>query len=121
MVAYSAMRKALESQYIGTCDIVEKQAYKKANKSTGFREIIVLQNQPCKLSFSRITNNAQGETAANLIQVVKVFMSPEINVKPGSKLIITQNGRTTEYQNSGKPAVYRTHQEIILELFEGWA
>jgi hypothetical protein len=42
-------------------------------------------------------------------------------VKPGSKLTITQNDMTTEYQSSGKPAFYSTHQEIVLELFKGWA
>ena len=26
-----------------------------------------------------------------------------------------------EYKNSGEPAVYNTHQEIMLELWKGWA
>ena len=38
-----------------------------------------------------------------------------------NRVIVTQNGETTEYKNSGKPAIYSSHQEIILELFDGWA
>ena len=31
------------------------------------------------------------------------------------------NEVTMDYKNTGKPAVYDSHQEISLELFEGWA
>lgn len=115
------VRKAIESMYIGKCTITEYQSYKKENKSTGKKEIVVLKDQPCKLSFSKITNNNQGEAAAMLIQTAKVLITPEIQIKPGSKMTITQNGITTEYKNSGEPAIYETHQEIVLELFKGWS
>lgn len=46
---------------------------------------------------------------------------PDVVIKAGSKIIVTQHGRTTEYSNSGVPAVYPTHQEIMLTLFNGWA
>lgn len=114
-------RKAIEKLYIGTCTITEHQKVKKENKSTGFADVVVLEKQPCRLSYKTITSTKQDEAAASLIQVAKVFLAPEIHVKPGSKLTITQNGVTTEYQNSGEPAVYSTHQEIILEQFKGWA
>lgn len=114
-------RKAIEKLYIGTCTITEHQKVKKENKSTGFADVVVLKEQPCRLSYKTITSTKQDEAAASLIQVAKVFLAPEIHVKPGSKLTITQNGVTTEYQNSGEPAVYSTHQEIILEQFKGWA
>ena len=51
---------------------------------------------------------------------MKLFISPDVLIKAGSKIIVTQHGRTTEYSNSGVPAVYPTHQEIMLTLFEGW-
>lgn len=115
------VRNAIESTYIGTCTITEYQSFKKANKSTGHQEVQVLENQPCKLSFSSISSVSEQEAASKLVQTAKVFLAPEIKVKPGSKLTITQNGVTTEYQNSGEPAIYNTHQEIILELFKGWS
>lgn len=115
------VRKAIETTYKGKCTITEHTKVKKDNKSTGFQDVDVLENEPCKLSFSKITNTNQGESAAKLIQTAKVLIAPEIQVKPGSKLTVTQEGRTTEYKNSGEPAIHQTHQEIVLELFKGWA
>ena len=39
----------------------------------------------------------------------------------GSKITVTQNGKTTDYCLSGESAVYTSHQEIALELFEDYA
>lgn len=115
-------RKAIESMYDGTCTIIERQKVKLPNKSTGFMDIVVLEDIPCRLSFKTITNTTQAETGVSaVVQVTKVFIAPEIKVKPGSKLTITQNDVTTEYKSSGQPAIYTTHQEIELELFERWA
>ena len=115
-------RKAIESMYDGICTITEYQEYIKPNKSTGYHEVVVLEEQPCRLSFSSSPNtNPQDNNAAEISQTIKVFLSPDIRVNAGSKLTITQNGVTTEYKNSGVPAVHETHQEITLELFNGWA
>lgn len=115
-------RKAIESMYDGTCTIIERQKVKLPNKSTGFKDIVVLEDIPCRLSFKTITNTNQAETGVSaVVQVTKVFIAPEIKVKPGSKLTITQNDVATEYKSSGQPAIYTTHQEIELELFERWA
>ena len=61
------------------------------------------------------------DTAASVTQGLKLFLAPEIRVKPGSKVIVTQNGITGAYSASGEPAVYSTHQEIVLELSGRWA
>lgn len=116
-----AVRKAIEMTYEGKCTITEHQKVTKPNKSTGFKDMIVLEEQPCKLSFEKIATNADSANAAKMIQTAKVLIAPEIQIKPGSKLTITQNGVTSEYKKSGEPAVYSTHQEIMLELFDGWA
>lgn len=115
-------RKTIESLYNGRCTITEYHKVTKANKSTGFEEVTILTDQPCKLSFgtNNSTSSANGGASA-VAQIVKVFISPDIIIKPGSKLTITQNGVTTVYKNSGQPALYSTHQEITLELFEGWS
>lgn len=115
-------RKAIESLYDGECTITEHQKIKKENKSTGFGDVVVHEDVPCRMSFKTINSTNQTDTAASaVVQIIKVFLAPEIQVKPGSKLTITQNGVTTEYKSSGEPAIYSTHQEIILELFKGWA
>ena len=114
-------RKAIESLYDGKCTITEHQKVKKENGSTGFEEVVVLEDKPCRLSFKTINSTNQGEVASAVVQVTKLFLSPDIQVNPGSKLTVTQNGVKTDYKSSGKPATYATHQEIVLELFAGWS
>lgn len=115
-------RNAIESLYDGCCTITEYRKIKKENKSTGFSEVVVVENQPCRLSFQTVNSTTATEMGASAVtQSVKLFLAPEIKVKPGSKITVTQNGVTTEYQNSGVPAVYGTHQAVVLELFKGWS
>jgi len=116
------VRSAIESTYIGNCDIIEhiksRNAFTKQNE---YNERTVLNKIKCRLSFETISNTSQSSTTNNSNQIVKLFIAPELQIKEGSKIIVTQNNRTDTYKNSGKPAIYETHQEIILELFDGWA
>jgi len=114
-------RKAIESTYEGICSIVEYgDIFDEQTKITSQGEIVVLEGQPCKLSFETISAANQSDTAASVSQRTKLFVSPKIIVDPGSKIVVTQNGVTTEYSASGEAAVYFSHQEIMLELFRGW-
>lgn len=115
------VKKALESMYGGVCTIIEHQKVVRPNKTTGFDDVVVIENQPCRLSFKTVTSANQGENGASLTQTVTLFMSPDIVVKAGSKVVVTQNGKTTEYKSSGEPAIHANHQEITLELFKGWS
>jgi hypothetical protein len=114
------VRKALEKGYIGTFTVTEHQKVIKPNHTTGFSDVDVLVDQPCRLSFSSNPSAKDGDVA-EINQTVKLFFAPEIKVKEGSKVTVTQNGVTTAYKQSGTPAVYQTHTEILLELFRGWA
>lgn len=118
----SRSRKAIEMLYRDKCTIVEYQPIKDPiTKRTNNKEVVVLENQPCKLSYKNITSAIDGKVA-KLEQTIKLFISPNISVKAGSKLIITnQNNVTKEYVRSGEPAIYPNHQEIILELFKEMA
>lgn len=118
--AQKAARKAIESTYKGVCTIVERQDVRdeKTKITRKNEEVLVAKNQPCKLSYEKLNAVQQTETAANIMQGVKLFIAPEIKIKNGSKIIIEQNGIKSEYALSGVPAVYPTHQEIILELSE---
>lgn len=106
--------------YQGRATVIEYQKVKDEWGMTNFQEVTVLEDQPCKLSFETLTSST-GDPVATVSQSVKLFISPDVVIKAGSKIIVTQHGRTTEYSNSGVPAVYPTHQEIMLTLFEGWA
>ncbi|HGM3395018.1 hypothetical protein [Clostridioides difficile] len=107
-------RKAIEMLYRDKCTIVEYQPIKDpVTKRTNNKEVIVLENQPCKLSYKNIVSATEGKVA-KLEQTIKLFISPDIEIKAGSKLIINDK----EYVRSGESAIYPNHQEIILELFK---
>lgn len=115
-------RKAVERMYTGTCKVTEHQKVKNgASKLVTYADRVVLDGQPCRLSVKALEPARQTESAASITQAIKLFLSPEIVVKPGSKVTVTQDGFTADYKCSGVPAVYPTHQEIMLELFERWA
>lgn len=115
-------RSAIESMYVGTCNISEMQETTDSiRKITTHSPKEVLKNQPCRLSFKTIVKSNETGTGAVLAQEVKLFLSPDIVVKPGSKITVTQNGFTRDYKNSGEPACFSSHQEIVLELFKGWS
>lgn len=120
--ARKAARKAIESTYGGTCSIVEyRDVTDQETKLTGKQEVTVLEGQPCRLSFEKLGAAGQTETAAKIAQGLKLFLAPETTIQAGSKVIVDQNGQTGEYSASGVPAVYDSHQEVMLELFKGWA
>ncbi len=114
-------RKKLESMYKGKCNVIEHKKIKKKNGATGFADELVLQSQPCRLSFdsSPITQDKNGVSTKE--QQITLFLSPEHIINSGSKIVVTQEGRCEVYKSSSVPKVYATHQEIDLELFEGWS
>lgn len=115
-------KSCLEAVYDGSCTVMECRYVKDpATKIKRREERMVLEDQPCRLSFEKASAAAQTETAAAVSQGVKLFLPPEISIKPGSKVLVRQNGACGVYAASGEPAVYQTHQEVMLELFKEWA
>ena len=120
--AQKAARKAIEATYFGTLKVTEmQQVTDERSKLTKDEEVVVLENQPCKLSFETLKAAVQTDSAATITQVTKLFVSPDISIRAGSKITVSQDNVNTDYTCSGVPAVYPTHQEIILELFEEYA
>lgn len=115
-------RQAIESLYSGICSVYEYQKITdKVTKLVKHAETCTLSDQPCRLSFEKNAVAAQEGAPAAVKQTVKLFLAPEVKIKAGSKICVTQAGVTTDYTCSSPSAVYSTHQEIFLELFERWA
>jgi len=112
------MVEPLERLYKGRCNVYENQSYKRSDHSTGFKNALVEENVPCRLSFKNITTTSKDGHHDIVTSIVKLFLDPTIEITPGSTLEITQNNRTSVYRRSGEPSIYSTHQEIILELVE---
>lgn len=115
------VQKALERLYTGKCTVTVHEEYDKPNGSTGFHDAVTFSDEPCRVSFSRIAPTSGGEAAATVVQSVRLHIAPGIIIPPGCKITVTQNDVTTDYTRSGEPAIYDTHQEIDLELFERWS
>lgn len=114
------MGKIAPLLYSGVCDIIERKSYIKENKSTGFEEVIVAENIPCRVSYSS-KNSAKGSDGTySTTQTTKLFIGNDVVIKTGSKIVVTQNDVTVEYGSSGESAVYSGHKEIVIEKFKDW-
>lgn len=117
----NAVRKAIESLYKDMCSICELEKVKNPiTHVSEKKEVEVYKDVKCRISFSSVSSARKGDTAT-ITQVAKLFISPEIEIKPGSKIVVTHEGVTTAYQRSGVPAIYSNHQEIVLDLFKEYA
>lgn len=114
-------KPALKMLWKDKMTVVEYQEVTKPNGATGHEEIKVLENQPCKLSFSTLKETSQNDDNAAVVQVTKLFFDNLIDVKAGSKIIVQRDGRTFEYSQSGEPGIFGSHTEIVLVPFKRWA
>lgn len=115
------VRKAIESLYDGKCTVTVRQEYTKDNGSTGFTDVVVFEDEPCRLSFSNTSSTNESEVAASVSQVTELFIRPDVDIPPGSKITVTQNSETVDYAKSGVKAKYDTHQQIVLQLWKRWS
>lgn len=113
-------RKAIEKMYVHTCTIVIKDKVKQKDYSTKLVDKVLIEDQPCRISFSNIYTVNESSHSGLKQQTIKLFIAPEINIKEGSKIIVNHDGIESLLSKSGVPAVYPTHQEINLEIFKDW-
>lgn len=109
----------LSRLWIGKCTVYEYQSVTDPITHQDTQtEVPVLVDEPCRLSYNReqATNISSG--AAVVSQSITLFIRPDLKIKAGSVIEITQHGNTTKYKGSGMPAVYSNHQEIVLELYD---
>ena len=114
-------RAVIEETYVGICTVRVQKKIQKENKSTGFVEEVALENQPCRIIYKSVRAAGESEPAAEVGQNIKLLIAPEVTIPAGSRITVTQNGMTRDYSRTGISAVYVTHQEITLELFERYA
>lgn len=113
-------RQAVERTYRGSCRLyVSRMVKDEETKITKEERVLAEPEFPCRLSFSTVSAGKK-DGAYIKVQEVKLFCAPEISIPAGSLLVITQDGRTAAYEQSGYPAVYESHQEIALNLKEAY-
>nr|WP_301906351.1 hypothetical protein [uncultured Anaerostipes sp.] len=115
-------RTVIEQTYDGTCNIYSMQDVKDPEtKITEQKEVSLLENVPCHMSFSGAVTAEGNGTSTDVKQEIKLFLAPEVLVPPGCRIEVMQHGVTESYSGSGKAAIYSSHQEISLELWKEYA
>ena len=117
-----AYRKAIQSLWTGKATITVREG--KVNETNGRTEPVervTASDLACRISFATIKGTEPDEEAARVAQTVTLHIDPSVEIPEGSKITVTQNGVTSDYERSGKAAVYTCHQEVPLVLWEGWA
>ncbi len=120
----NAHRKALERMWKDRCTVyIRAEVTDPDTNLTDFQETPLFEDQPCKLSFEKLTATDEGHVAT-VAQGVKLFLSPDVVIPAGCKIVVRRFNdleRVFEYSQSGEAAPFTNHQEITLTLWEGWA
>ena len=117
-----AHKKAVQSLWVGKATItVLDGVLNPANGRTEPQERILAADIRCRISHKSVVSTEPNEEAAQVSQSVVLYIDPSVDIPEGSKITVTQNGMTRDYERSGKSAVYSCHQEVPLELFKEWA
>ena len=96
------MVRNLQKLWRDTCSIYNFEKVKDPKtKTTEFKEVLVQENIPCRISFQNISSTTETPSIAVTNQVIKLFLSNKVEIKEN-------------YKASGIPAIYSVHQEVIL-------
>lgn len=107
----------LAKLWIGRATIKEyQQVTDPITHQTTSKLVPIVENAPCRLSYNKeqITELQAGVATVN--RVTTLFISPAIEIKPGSQIVVTQHGKTNTWYRSGEPAIYTNHQEVVVTL-----
>jgi hypothetical protein len=85
---------------------------------TSHELVPIVTDEPCRVSYRQEPSTNISTGAARLTQIIMLFIRPDIDIKAGSVIEVTQDGRTLKYKRSSMPAIYSNHQEVMLELYE---
>ena len=103
----------------GRCTISEYQEITDPiTHQTNHELVAVVTDEPCRLSHTRESTVNLNGGAPYVSQSIVLFIRPDLTIKEGSVIEITQNNVTNKYKRTSKPSVYTNHQEVALELYE---
>ena len=107
-------RKAIEKTYTDICTVYAFVKNKdKSITKTG--KALLFENMQCALSQKNMKPTNQGSMTNTISYDAKLFLAPEVNIKPGSHIEIKRLSRLYNFISTGEAFVYETHQEIMLQ------
>jgi hypothetical protein len=111
-------RSALERLYDGLCTITHQTEVVDDDGISSFEDVVIAENVPCRVSIGSSPYASQGNDIATVNQTITLFLPPEIEIKQGAKIEVTQYGVVAHYKCAGVPAVYDVFQSVEMELME---
>ena len=115
-------KKAMRQLWQGRCTASVLENYKDERSGrTKQRDKTLFADVPCRVSFNKVEQMAETEHAFQKVQKIILIIGSEYQITEGSKITVTQLGVTREYERSGVPAVYSSHQEVPLTIKKEWA
>lgn len=109
----------LKQLWIGKCTVYEfTPVTDPVTHQTTSKLVPVLEDEPCRLSYSYNSTTSSATGVAVVGQITTLFIRPDVEIKSGSIIEVTQHGKVSRFNKAGKPAVYTNHQEIVIRLDE---
>lgn len=103
----------------GKATIYEYQAVTDPETYQTTHELVaIVTDEPCRLSHRQESTVDVSSGAPYITQTIVLFIRPDLVIKEGSVIEVTQNGVTNKYRRASKPPIYTNHQEVTLNLFE---
>ncbi len=121
------LRKDAERLFNCRCSVYEKEEYKNEAGITRHREVLVLEDIPCRVSYStgmlfnKLNSGKRDKDAVKNPLYVKIFTAHDILIKPGSKIAVTNEKGEHTFYHSGERAEYLSHNEVLVENFKEWS
>lgn len=110
-------RRAIERTYVDRATISRYVEVDKQNGSKGLELLSVYTDKPCRISQKSLGANGQSEAQNDIAYEIKLFISPDIEIKQGDEIEVTRQGTKRGY-TAGEPFTYPTHQEVSLQRKE---
>ena len=117
-------RAAIESIYEDSATISRRENVTGDDHITRAEWKTICENVICALSYKG-DSSRQTEAQHSLDYSRKLFVAPEVDIRPGDTIKVKRFGRfqpdsllTEEYEVVGKPMHYLTHQEVPLKAVD---
>ncbi|PYI57026.1 ABC transporter ATP-binding protein [Paenibacillus flagellatus] len=107
-------RAAIERLYTDRATIRRNVEYQAPNRATRQEVQTIYIDQPCRMSMRALAQNDQTEAQNDVRYEIKLFISPELEIRQGDVVTLTRGARNWTL-TAGEPFPYTTHQEISLQ------
>ena len=112
------LKKQYEKLYTDTANVYRysKTTTTAGATRTGIGSTPTISNMKCRISQKDLNSPIQSQTQTenNISYEIKLFCSPDIEIKTGDRIEVTRNGKVIKTYESGEPFPYLTHQELLL-------